>query len=78
MPGARIETLVRIAAFEDLADHDRAVQAGIFRDLPRRRPQCAPHNVDAGLLLVVLRFELGKRLAGVKQRGAAAGGLNLK
>jgi len=32
--------VIRIAAFEDLL---------IFRDLSRRRPQCAPHNVDAGL-----------------------------
>jgi hypothetical protein len=38
---------------ELLADHDRAVAAGIVDNLLGRRHESAPHDANAGLLIVV-------------------------
>ena len=42
-----------ILRLELLADHDRAVTAGIVDSLFGRRHEGAPHDVNAGLLIVV-------------------------
>src|ERR1700757_385803 len=56
----------------DLADHDRAFDAGVFRDLPRRRFQRLEHDIDAGLYVGIAVGDLADRLLGAQERDAAA------
>ena len=58
---------------QDLADHDRAFDAGVLDDLTDRRLERLQHDVDAGLLVGVVALELGDRRLGAQQRDAAAG-----
>src|SRR5579863_228305 len=58
---------------QDLADHDRAFDAGVLGDLPNGRFERLEHDVDAGLLVGVLALELADRRLGAEQRDAAAG-----
>ena len=48
-----VEAPVVLVLLEDLADNDRAVFAGIGRDLARRGLDRLADDVDAGLLIVV-------------------------
>src|SRR5262249_51373307 len=56
----------------DLADHDRALDAGVFGDLPRRRFQRLEHDIDAGLYVGIAVGDLADRLLGAQERDAAA------
>src|SRR5215813_3589215 len=58
--------------FHDFADHDRALDAGVFGDLPRRRFQRFEHDVDAGLHVGIAVGDLADRLLGAQERDAAA------
>ena len=68
----RIEAVAVLVLVEDLADDDRAVLARIERDLARRSGEGLAHDLDAGLLVVVLRADLLQRLGGTEQGDAAA------
>src|SRR5262249_48681958 len=69
--GVEAETVLVLV--EDLADHDRAVFAGIECDLPGRPGQRLADDVDAGLLVAVGGAQLLDRLDGAQERDAAAG-----
>src|SRR5262249_47743318 len=58
--------------FHDLADHDRPLYAGVFRDLAERTLQRLEHDVDAGLDVVIVVGDLAERLLGAQQRNTAA------
>ena len=58
---------------DDLADHDRALDARVLGDLADRSLQRLQHDVDAGLDLGVVVGELADRRLGAQQRDAAAG-----
>ena len=72
-PSARRSPKSARSSVEQLADDDRAVGAGILGDLAGRRLQRPAHDVDADLLVVVLRVELRPAPGGVEQRDTAAG-----
>src|SRR6202022_2956546 len=55
-----------------LGDHDRALYPGVLRDLADRRLERALHDLDAGLDVGILGFELLDRLLGAQKRDAAA------
>src|SRR5215208_1286086 len=55
----------------DLANHDRALHAGVFRDLTDRGFQRLQHDVDAGLHVGILVGDPTDRLLGAQQRDAA-------
>src|SRR5262245_37520405 len=57
---------------EDLADHDRALDAGVLGDLPHRRFQRLEHDVDAGLDVGVVVADPANCLLGAEKRNAAA------
>ena len=61
-----------LAVLKDLTDDDRAVLAGILEDLPRRRLQSLAHDLNADLLVVVVRLQALERLACAQQCYAAA------
>ena len=52
--GLRVEAVSVLILLEDLADDDGAVFTGVDRDLAGRRGQRLAHDLDAGLLVVVL------------------------
>ena len=54
-----------------LADHDRALDAGVLRDLADRRLQGLAHDVDAGVLILVFALDRD-RLGRLQQHHAAA------
>ena len=54
----------------DFADHDRALDTGVFRDLANGRLQCPAHDVDPGLLILI--FTLGRDRFGCFQQHHAA------
>ena len=56
-----------------LADHDRAFDAGILGDLPYRPLDRFADDVNPDLLVVVRGVESGQNLAGKEQRYATAG-----
>src|SRR5207237_4003527 len=58
--------------FEDLADDHRTVFAGVDRDLACRPGERLAHDLDAGLLVVVLGPDLLELLGGAQQSDAAA------
>ena len=72
LAGLRVEAVGVLILLEDLADDDRAVLARIDGDLARRGRQRLAHDLDAGLLVVVLGADLLQRLDGAQQRNAAA------
>ncbi len=57
---------------EQLADHDRAFDAGVLGDLPDRSLQGAADDIDAGFLVFVVALGLDG-LGSPEQRHAAAG-----
>src|SRR6516225_8681599 len=73
LAGLGVEAVVVLVLVEDLADHDRAVFAGVEGDLARRPGQRLADDVDAGLLVAVGGAQLLQRLDRAQQRDAAAG-----
>src|SRR5436190_788194 len=67
-----VEAVGILILFEDLADDDGPVLARIDRDLARRPAERLAHDLDAGLLVVVLHPQLLQHLGGAQQRHAAA------
>src|SRR5439155_18950945 len=67
-----VEAVIGLALVEQLADDDRALRPGVFKNLPGRRLQCSADDVDADLLVVVLWVQPAEPLAGVKERHTAA------
>src|SRR5262249_20559908 len=65
--------VVDVVLVGELADHDRAIGAGVLGDDANRNLQRATDDVDAGLLVVVARAEPRQRLDGVEQGRAATG-----
>src|SRR5208337_5143281 len=70
--GLRVEAVGLRLVVVDLADHDRAFDAGVLDDLADRRFERLHHDVDAGLLVGVFALELGDRALGAPKRDAAA------
>src|SRR5215469_2327069 len=62
-----------LVLLQDLTDDDRAILAGIDGDLARRSRQRLAHDVDAMLLVFVLRAHALERLGGAQERNSAAG-----
>src|SRR5690348_16389338 len=58
--------------FEDLADHDRAIGAGVARDLASGSLDRLADDIDAVLLVVVLGLDALERLDRTQERHAAA------
>src|SRR5664280_2153385 len=67
-----IEAVGLRLVLHDLADHDRALHAGILGDLADRRLKRLEHDVDAGLHVRILVVDAPDRLLGAQQRDAAA------
>src|SRR5712664_1877217 len=70
--GLRVEAIRILVLLEDLADDHRAVFAGIDRDLAGWIGQRLAHDLDAGLLVVVLGAKSLEVLRGTQQGDAAA------
>src|SRR5207247_4932640 len=70
--GLRVEAVIVLLLLEDLADDDGAVFACVDRDLAGRRGQRLAHDLDAGLLVVVLGLDALELLGGAEQGDAAA------
>ena len=68
-----IETVGRAFLLQQLADHERAVLAGILHDQARRSLERPAHDADADVLVVVLTLDLVQGTAGIEERHAAAG-----
>ena len=58
--------------FQDLTNDDRAILAGIDRDLTRRPGDRLLNDFNAGSLVIVADFKLLQSLDGTQQRNAAA------
>src|ERR1700686_302703 len=71
--GLRIEAVSIRLVLEDLADDDGAVLTCVDRDLAGRPGQRLAHDLDAGLLVVVLGAQALELLGGAQQRDATAG-----
>src|ERR1700756_3799165 len=72
LAGLRVEAVGVLILLQDLADDDRAVLAGIDRDLAGWPGQRLAHDLDAGLLVVVFGADALEMLGGTKQGDAAA------
>src|ERR1017187_10162877 len=72
LAGLRVEAPVVLVLLQDLADNDRAVFAGIGRDLARRSLDRLADDVDAVLLVFVGDLHPLEGLGGAQQRDAAA------
>src|SRR6478735_5640138 len=70
--GLRVEAVGILLLLEDLADDDAAVLARVDRDLTGRRGQRLAHDLDAGLLVVVLGLDALELLGRTEQGDAAA------
>src|SRR6185312_4265570 len=70
--GLAVEAIGILILLQDLADDDGAVLTGVDRDLARRRRQGLAHDLDAGLLVVVLGADALELLGGPQQGDAAA------
>src|SRR5579863_4475125 len=70
--GLAVEAVGILILFEDLADDHRAVFARIDGDLTSRPGQSLAHDLDAGLLVVVLGADALERFGSTQQRDAAA------
>src|SRR5262249_41397249 len=68
----RVEAESLRLVLEDLADHDRALDARVLGDLPYRAFQRLEHDVDAGLDVGVVVVDAADRLLGAQERDAAA------
>jgi hypothetical protein len=73
LSGRGVEAPIVLGVLEQLADHKRAILAGILRDLPRRHLDGATHDLDASALVAIVRLDAVERLQGAQQRHAAAG-----
>src|ERR1700751_854795 len=62
-----------LGLLQDFPDDDRAILAGIDGDLARRSRERLAHDLDAMLLVFVLRTHALERLGGAQERHAAAG-----
>src|SRR4029077_3970104 len=71
--GLRVKAVGILVLFQDLADDDRAVFTGVDRDLASRPGQRLAHDLNAGLLVVVLGAQALEVLGGAEQGDAAAG-----
>src|SRR6201996_250258 len=70
--GLAVEAVGVLVLLQDLADDDGAVLACVDRDLAGRSRQSLAHDLDAGLLVVVLGADALERLGGTEQGDAAA------
>src|SRR6478735_1960268 len=70
--GLRVEAVVVLILLEDLADDNGTVLARVDRDLAGRPGQRLAHDLDAGLLVVVLGAQPLEVQGGAQQRDAAA------
>src|SRR5690606_2787040 len=70
--GLGVEAEVGLVRLQHLADHDRAFDARVFRDLTDRSLQGATDDVDAGGLVGVVDLQRGQHLGGLQQGHAAA------
>src|SRR2546430_16656196 len=70
--GLRVEAVGILILFKDLTDDHRAVFASIDRDLTGRIGQRLAHDIDAGLLVVVLVAKPLEVRGGTEQGDAAA------
>src|SRR5262249_36608633 len=70
--GLGVEAEAVILLLQDLADDHRAVLTGIDGDLARRPGDRLAHDLDAGLLVVVVRAQPLERFGGAQQGDAAA------
>src|SRR5258707_7693830 len=70
--GLRVEAVGILILLEYLADDHRAVLARIDRDLARGPGKRLAHDLDAGLLVVVLGLDALELLGGAQQGDAAA------
>jgi len=70
--GLRVEAVGVLILLDDLANDHRAVLARIDRDLAGRRRQRLAHDLDAGLLVVVLGADTLEVFGSTQQRNAAA------
>src|SRR6476661_1558025 len=68
----RVEAVVVLILLEDLADDDGTVLARVDRDLAGRPGERLAHDLDAGLLVVVLGADALKPLRSTEQGDAAA------
>jgi hypothetical protein len=68
--GVKAESILIL--FQDLADDDGAVLARINCTLATRSGELLPHDLNAGLLVIVLRTYLLEHLGGTQERYAAA------
>src|SRR6202023_1661140 len=69
--GLRVEAVGILILLQDLADDDGAVLARVDRDLARRIGQRLAHDLDTGLLVVVLGAKALEVLGGTQQSDAA-------
>src|SRR5215831_8930623 len=65
--GLRVEAAVGVVGLEQLADHDRSIGSGVFDDLPNRRLQRTPDDVDADFLIAVLGRQPLEGLGGIEE-----------
>src|SRR2546421_7810888 len=70
--GLRVEAVGVLILLQDLSDDHGTVFAGIDRDLAGRIGQRLAHDLDAGLLVVVLGAQSLEMLGGTQQGDAAA------
>src|ERR1700690_2510777 len=70
--GLAVEAEGILILFEDLADDHRAVLARVDGDLASRPGESLAHDLDAGLLVVVLGADALERLGSTEQSDAAA------
>src|SRR5882757_6476496 len=70
--GLAVEAVGVLILFQDLADDDGAVLARVDRDLAGRRGERLAHDLDAGLLVVVLGADALELLGSTEQGDAAA------
>src|SRR5208283_1459420 len=70
--GLGVEAVSLGLVLGDLADHDRAFDAGVFNDLADRRLERPEHNVDAGLDVGILVAQLADRGLGAQERHSAS------
>src|SRR3954470_21761401 len=71
LAGGRVEA-VALLGLADLVDHDRALEAGVLRDLAERLLERAQDDPPAGLLVVDVDDVEVDRVGGLEQRHAAA------
>src|SRR6185312_528193 len=66
LAGLRVEAVAVLLLLQDLADDDRAVLAGVDRDLAGWPGQRLAHDLDASLLVVVLGADALEMLRGTE------------